>query len=134
MIMGTCRRGPLRTVIAALPLVGLLMLPAACSSGHAAWCGQTVAVSVGFIDGPTQTIRVDASHAGKLSEIVSGSVISGSLQSSGNGIANAVVLTVPADFPALIRRDAVQFNGSGDDFLLYPIGFLWNRDFQKQCR
>lgn len=125
----------MRKIIAALPLAAMLMLPVACGgSGHPAWCGQTIALTIAWSDAPNQVVRVDATYADKLSRIVSGAVLGGSLQSSGKGTAQAVVLTVPADFPALIRRDAASFNHRGDQFLLLPLGYVWSTDYRKQCR
>jgi hypothetical protein len=122
--------GPAAAAALGLATLGLT----ACGSGHPAWCGQNIKVTIGYSQAPSQTIRVPGSRAGRLSEIVSGAVLGGSLSSSGNGTANALVLTVPADFPALIRRDTASFNRSGDQFMLLPLGLVWKNDYQRECR
>ena len=122
----------MRKIIAALPLAGLLMLPVACGSGRPAWCGQAITAQVGFSGAPTQTIPVDGQDASSLAQDVLGAETAGEI--AGGGYLSEV-LTVPADFPAAIRRYAASFNRSRNDAIkLMGIGAVWNADYQAQCR
>ncbi len=122
----------MRKLLAALTLAGLLTLPTACGSGHPAWCGQGITAQVGFSGARTRTMTVDGQDAPSLARDVMGEVTAGEL--AGGGYLSEV-LTVPAGFPAGIRRYAASFNRSRNDVIeLMGLGAVWNADYQAQCR
>lgn len=99
----------MRKVLTAISLAATLTLPTACGSGHPAWCGQTITVrKAGGTPvnlGPYGWTTIGYAH-----------------------------LTVPQDFPALIRRDARQYNRSHDMFIALALGEVWKNDYQKECQ
>lgn len=43
-------------------------------------------------------------------------------------------ITVPSDFPALIRRDARTYNRGHDLLVAMALGAVWRADIKAQCR